>query len=179
MIITATAFFLIFSNAYSNNKGGFLIIKNASSEITDTTYECTVVSVSKTIFAGANLCGLSDSSVTVLRGGSSTEILIKDIRSVKFKGRGFWKGAAIGSGIGFVLGFLAGASLSVSLSEGNTPPVIGPGTAIGALFAVPFGLIGGGLGVLFTEDKFYNLSKLDFDEKRKKVRYLIIKYSDR
>ena len=170
---------LVFSNANSNNSNSLLPLKNSIAEISDTTYKCTIFTFSKNIYKDANLSGLSDSTVRILRGESSTEIHINDIKSIKFKGRGFLSGAAVGGGIGFLLGAIAGAVGSSLGSDGSYDGSLGGAIGVGALFAVPFALIGGGIGVLLSEDKFYDLSKLDFEAKRKRIKNLIIKYSDR
>jgi hypothetical protein len=163
--ITLAIFFLMLSNS-------------SSSEISDTTYKCTVTADSKNKYSDIQIHGLSDSSITVLKDDYSKEILIKDIQSIKFNGRGFMKGAAIGGGIGFVLGAIIGAQ-GVNLgSDGSAAGSFHGAVGLGFALGVPFGLIGGGLGALFAEDKFYDLSKLDFESKRKQIKYLIKEYSD-
>ena len=178
-LITVLLFSLIISNAYSNHSGAYLYLKKSIVEITDTTYECTIVTGSKCIYKAAELYVLSDSSVIILRGDVKTEILIKDIRSIKFKGRGFWKGAVIGGGIGFGIGFIAGANATDALYAGTQDhSVAGLGILFGVIFAVPSGLIGGGIQSLLAKDKYYDLSNLDFEAKRKKIKQLINEYSD-
>lgn len=173
-IITALSFFLILSNVYALNSDAILLLKKP--EIKNNPYDCTVVTGSRSIYEDVKLFGLNDSSVLIMKDEVSREILIKDIKSLKFKGRGFWKGAIIGGAIGFALGFWLGAELSTI--DHDEPDYLGAGTGGGLLFGIPSALIGGGLGALFADDIFYDLSNLDFKAKRKKLKSLIKEYSD-
>jgi len=143
---------------------------------------------SKVIYKGAELSGfydsyvkifgLSDSSVKILKGEVSIEIPINDIKSITFKGSGFWKGVAIGGGIGLLTGILFGAS-NTEICDGQNGCAVQFTAIAGLIFAIPSALIGGGLGVLLAKDKIHYLSNLNFEAKRKKVKNIIKEYSDR
>ncbi|MEO6694576.1 MAG: hypothetical protein ABIY50_04290 [Ignavibacteria bacterium] len=154
------------TNLYRNKTGVY---------ISDTTYECTIVTASRSVYKDVNLYGLNDSSVKILKKGVTKEILISDIRTVKFNARGFGKGALIGGGIGFALGFITGGQ-HFGFSRKFQ---IGDGMLLGFITAIPFLLIGGGLGSLFAEDQFYDLSNLDLQKKKDKMSFLISEFSDK
>ncbi|MBK8552393.1 MAG: hypothetical protein IPL53_15525 [Ignavibacteria bacterium] len=174
--------FTTFSDLYSNNSDTTVILNNSDSiilknktfkAISDTTYDCTVVTGSRSIYKDVNLYGLKDSTLRMLDGEFSEEVHIKDIRTIRFHARGFWRGAAIGGGLGFVLGAIGGAD--GIYGEGS----IGQALGVGIILGVPFALIGGGLGALFADDQFYDLSNLNFETKRRVVGYLLKEYSDK
>ena len=176
-IITALTFILIFSNAYSYNSNLLLFSKKSTVEITDTTKKCSLRIISKKNYTDIYIFGLSDSSVKISNGEYSKEILIRDVKSITFKGSGFWKGAAIGGGIGLLAGILLGASLAEMCDDGDnckTQTTISGGFIVG----VPFALIGGLIGSASAKDKIYDLSRLDFVSKRKKIKFLIKEYSN-
>ena len=78
--------------------------------------------------------------------------------------------------MGFLFGVIAGSSLSYGVGSSQR---IGTTLLIGLLSAIPFGLIGGGLGSIFAEDQLYDLSNLNPEAKRKTIQYLMKEYSDK
>lgn len=179
--------FITFSDLYSNNSDTTIILNNSDpivlkskifKAISDTTYDCTVVTGSRSIYKKVNLYGLKDSTLRMLDGEFSEEVHIKDIRTIKFHARGFWRGAAIGGGLGFVLGAIGGAD-GISFGDGSNEGSFGEAFLGGFILGIPFALIGGGLGALFADDQFYDLSNLNFETKRRVVGYLVKEYSDK
>jgi len=176
-VIIVLSFLLIFSNAYSNNADSILSKKNT--ELTDTTTECTVKTVSKVTYKEVNLFGLSDSTVNILKENLSKEILIKDIKSIKFKGGGFWNGALIGAGTAFVLGYVTVALADTADEEFKNGSVFLNGLLVGAAFTLPLGLLGGLIGAVVPKDHIFNFKKPDFEANRMTLKYIFKKYSNK
>jgi len=173
IIIFLTNHVNLFSQTIS--KDSIVSLNKKIISITDTTYECTVVTASRSVYKDVNMYGLRDSSIKILKKGVARELFINDIRTLKFNARGFGKGALIGAAAGFVLGFVAGGQ-GFGFNNGFK---IGDGMLVGFITAIPFCFIGGGLGVLFAEDQFFDLSNLDYKGKKDKLKYLILEFSDR
>jgi len=95
-------------------------------------------------------------------------VSLSDISKIAIRnGTHFW-GAAAGVGaFGFVLGFFAGAYFT--LGDGTPKFNIGEALVGGALFAIPFGLIGGLFGLLFPNYDEYNI----YNTKESKYQRLI------
>lgn len=173
--------------AYSFNSDSLLFLKKNIDDVNDSTYEytankaksakllkskagkseatieCTVAIGSSKIYKDVKLFVFSDSSVKILNGNKSREILIKDIRSIKFEGPGFWKGALYGSGGALFIGFILG-------TLDTTYEYLWDGMKLGLALTVPLAIIG---GLTIKKDKNYNLSKLNLESKRKKIKQLI------
>ncbi|MDQ3020287.1 MAG: hypothetical protein M3R36_06925 [Bacteroidota bacterium] len=178
LLIAAFIFLSSNLNLYSNNSDTIIVSKTNTISISDTTHNCMVVT-SKSIYKKVNLFALSDSSVEILDNNYSHDLAIDSIQSITFYGRGFWTGAVIGWSIGMLLGIISGGNV-YSGSDGQSPDYnFGAGLGIGLAVGVPFGLIGGGLGALFAEDKFYNFDKLDLSAKRKKLLRLMREHADK
>ena len=171
--------FVAIPDLYPNFPETIVTKNNSFKRVTDTTYDCTVVTGSRSIYKNVKLFALKDSAIMILKDDVSEKLLINNIRTIKFKGRGFWKGAVIGGGIGFGVGAIIGADGLHLGSDGSTDGSLGQSLAIGAVLGISFGLLGGGFGALFAEDKFYDLSKMDFVSKRNKLKYLMKENSDR
>jgi len=171
IIIALTAF----NKVYPYKSDTLYISKNKSVILKDTADDCTVVTSSRSVYKDINLFLLKDSTVRFLKDDVSGKLNIIDIRTIKFKGRGFMKGAVIGYAIGFVSGFIAGCQNFGFSNEFN----FGNGMLGGFIVGIPFALIGGGLGALFAEDKFFDLSNMDLNAKRKKILFLMKEYADR
>ncbi len=175
ILFTSVLLFLVFSKVYSQNTDTSKIHKNKFVILKDTSYLCTIITNSRSVYKDVNMFGLKDSTVKFLKDDITGKLKIDEIRTVKFRGAGFMKGALIGYGIGFVSGFILGGQsfgYSGSFKFGNA--MIG-----GFIIGIPFALIGGGLGSLFAEDKLYDLGKMDLEAKRKKLMYLMKEFPDR
>ena len=176
-IIAVLSILLIFSDSYSFNSEA--LIFSYTSEKKDNPLEITVVTGSNKIYRDVKLAEIIDSNILISKDTASSKIHIEDIKSIKIKGRGFWTGAAVGGVIGFGIGFFAGANATDALYAGTQDhSILGLGILLGVIFAVPAGLIGGGIQSLLTEDKYYDLCKLDFEAKRKKLKNLMREFSN-
>lgn len=164
-----------FTKASPHKSDTLYISENKSVILKDTANDCTAVTGSRSVYKDINLYLLKDSTVRFLKNDVSGELNIKDIRTIKFKGRGFMKGAVIGYAIGFVSGFILGCQDFGFSNEFN----FGDGMLGGFIVGIPFALIGGGLGSLFAEDRLYDLGNLDLDSKRKIILYLMKENPDR
>ncbi len=140
-------------------------------QIVDTTSECTIITKSRSSYKNIVIIELRDSFVFINKDDITRKLLVNDVRTIKFNARGFWKGARLGGGIGFGLGFILGANISSKFNFGN-------GFLGGMLFAIPLGLLGGGIVVLIAEDELYDLGNLNLNAKKSKIKYLIKKYSE-
>lgn len=175
VLFTLIFLLLILPKVYSQNTGTSKIHKNKYVILKDTAYLCTIITNSRSVYKDVNMFGLKDSSVKFLKDDITGKLKIDDIRTVKFRGAGFMKGALIGYGIGFVSGFIIGGQdfgYSNNFKFGNA--MLG-----GFIVGIPFALIGGGLGSLFAEDKLYDLGKMDIEAKRKKLLYIMKENPDR
>ena len=182
-VIIIISVFLIITNAHSNNSDSVVSLKKNTAESADTSYlsadvkdsavkaeritvtDCTITTNSFIVYKNVKLSELSDSSVKIFIGSKSREILIRDIRSVKFPKSGFWKGARYGAGGALAIGLIIGLT-------DTTGEYLWDGIKIGLLLAIPLGISTG----IFYEikiDKKFDLSKLDFQAKRKKIKYII------
>ncbi|MDZ4713014.1 MAG: hypothetical protein SGI89_11910 [bacterium] len=177
---------IIFSNARSNNSvlsdsfsssDSLSSLKKNFYTFPDTTDNCDVIMMNGFLHNKVNLFGLNDSTVKILKSDVTKKIKINDIRSVKFKGRGFMKGLGIGALTGFVVGVIAGAD-GFSLVHKSEKGSFGQAFALGMILAIPLGVIGGPLGAAFAEDQYFNAGNLDFDSKCKKLYKLMKEYKD-
>ncbi|MEO8210608.1 MAG: hypothetical protein ABI840_08595 [bacterium] len=180
LFIAAFIFLSSNLNLYSNNSDTIIASRKKTIIISDTTHYCMVLTLSKTVHKKVNLCGLRDSSVKILDNNYSHDLAIDSIQSITFYGRGFLKGAAIGGSIGMLTGIIFGGyNISITGDGSSGDYNFGKAFALGFVIGVPFALIGGGVGALLAEDNFYDLSKMNFTNKRKKLIYLMKEYSDK
>ena len=172
-ILTVTMIMLsAYANAYPDTSDS---LKKISVILKDTASECTVITSSRSVYKDVKLFLLMDSTVRFLKDETTGKLIISDIRTIKFKGAGFMKGAVIGWAIGFVSGFIIGCQDFGFSNEFN----FGHGMLGGFIIGIPFALIGGGIGSLFAEDKLYDMSYMDRVAKRNKIKYLMKEYPDR
>jgi hypothetical protein len=103
------------------------------------------------------------------------KINIDDIRQVSFRdGNNGWTMAGYGAALGFVLGFFAGGYFDLSENphkEFHLNQAI-PG---GLIFALPFGLFGGLIGLLSPDYDDYDLSKINKDYKPSMLKNILKK----
>ncbi len=142
-----------------------IIRDSASKAIKVTLAECTLTTNTMRVYKNVKLSESGDSAVKVFIGSKTKEILIRDIRSVNFNKGGFWKGARDGAAGGLVIGLIIGLLDS-------TGEYLWEGIKIGLLLAVPLS-IGTGIFYEIKNDGEYDLSKLDFQAKRKKIKHII------
>lgn len=128
--------------------------------------ECTLTTVSGKIFSDVRLSGLNDSTVTLLKKCKSKVVFIKDIRTLKINGRGFWRGALMGSGSALLLGFIAG-------NLDTTGQYLWDGMKIGLALVLPLAIIG---GIFESKDTVYDISAMNIKEKKRSLKYLFSKY---
>jgi len=182
-VIIIISVFLIITNAHSNNSDSVVSLKKYTAESADTSYlsadvkdsavkaeritvtDCTITTNSFIVYKNVKLSELSDSSIKIFIGNKSKVIPVRDIRSVKLNNSGFWKGARYGAGGAMAIGLIIGLI-------DTTGEYLWDGIKIGLLLAIPLG-IGTGIFYEIKKDKEFDLSKLDFQAKRKKIKYII------
>ncbi|MEO8664839.1 MAG: hypothetical protein ABI462_05025 [Ignavibacteria bacterium] len=143
----------------------------------DTTSSCNIATTNGVVYKKVNMFDADDSTVKILKNNYVKVIPVKDIRSITFQGHGFGPGALTGAAIAFGLGLLGGKGINAT-GDGTQEWKIGTALAIGCILAVPLLLIGGGIGALLADDKLYDLSELNFEDKRKQILFLIKEYSE-
>lgn len=126
---------------------------------------------SKVTFVYVNLYGLNDSSVK--------EILIKNIKSIKFKGGGFWNVVFIGTGTAFVLGYVTIALADTADEEFKNRSDFLNGLLVRTAFALPLVLIGGVIGTETPKNHIYNFKMADIEATKIKLKYIFKNYSNR
>ncbi len=141
----------------------------------DTSSTCTITMNSRSVYKDVQMFGLKDSTLGILKDEKSVRLNVSDIRTIKFDAKGFWTGALYGGTAGFLAGFaiglLEGFDFSGHGGSGNVK--FGQGVAAGIFLAVPFGLIGGGVGSLLANDHLYDMSGYSFIKKRSLIYFLI------
>lgn len=128
--------------------------------------ECTVMTLSGKIYNDVRISGMNDSSMNILKNNKSKSLLLKDISSIKIKGRGFWKGALVGAGGALLLGFIAG-------NLDTTGDYLWDGMKIGIALALPLAIVG---GIFESKDTVYDMRAMDISMKKKQVKYLLRYY---
>lgn len=128
--------------------------------------ECTVLMLSGKIYNDVRISGMSDSSVNILTNKRTKIILIKDISTLIIDGRGFWKGALLGGGAALMLGFIAG-------NLDTTGEYLWDGMKIGIALVLPLAIVG---GIFESKDTVYDMRTLDFNMKKKQIKYLMRYY---
>lgn len=133
---------------------------------THITNECTVITLSGKFYKDVRITGLSDSTLKIYKNSKSKEILLKDISSVKIEGRGFWKGALLGSGGGLLIGFIAG-------NLDTTGEYLWDGMKLGMALALPLAIVG---GIFESKDTVYDMRAMDIKRKKKELKYIFRYY---
>lgn len=177
------AVLLIITNAYSYSSDSVVSLNKNNAESTDTSeigtavsdsavkalsvtsLECTVTTNTLRVYKNVKISESGDSAVKIFIGSKTKEILIRDIRSVNFNIGGFWKGARDGAAGGMLIGLIIGLLDS-------TGEYLWDGIKIGLLLAIPLS-IGTGIYYEIKNEGEYDLSKLDFKAKRKKIKNII------
>jgi hypothetical protein len=122
---------------------------------------------------------LSDSFLTGNPDMYNYHVKISDIRALTFrKGSHFWTGAAILGGAGFLFGFLVVGSLNdIACGANNNKPFrFDRGLLGGFICAVPTGLIGGLIGLIFPKYDTYNIAGMSKEQKARYIQNLFFEY---
>jgi hypothetical protein len=135
--------------------------------------ECNIYLQNRNLIKDAEITGVNDSSVFIVKNKINNIINARDIRTIKFEARGgFWNGALIGAGINF--GVFSILAIAVPKGHGE---YAGWSKAMlffaGVAGIIPAGLIGGFIGAMSQEDKVYNIPQGDIKEKIKKIREIV------
>ncbi|MCB0726225.1 MAG: hypothetical protein R3A12_17310 [Ignavibacteria bacterium] len=147
----------------------------------DTSNTCTITMNSRSVYKDVQMFGLKDSTVGFFKDEKSGRLKVSDIRKIKFNAKGFWKGALYGAGAGFLTGLIIGISGGFDYNVGGSSShtgSFGAGFVGGIIIAIPFGLIGGGVGSLLANDHLYDMGDYSFIKKRSLIYTLIKEFPD-
>ncbi len=134
------------------------------------TNECDIYLKDRSLLKGVNITRLIDSTVTIDKEGVKKQFNMKEINKIRFPGvSGFWTGAGIGAGVSVVGWTLIG--LAFAREEG-----MGAGLVLGFAGAIPCGLLGGLVGLMYEkEGEYYDLSSGNPKARLKRLRYILDK----
>lgn len=117
---------------------------------------------------------LNDSSLIANPFRYNYKIKLSDINKISLRnGTNFWGGVAYGAAFGFVIGFFAGGYFTL-----HEPVRFHlEGAIIGSfVFAVPFGLLGGLIGLLSPKYDDFEIYKIKSENKEKYLLKIFNKY---
>ena len=148
----------------------YLKLDSSITDFIGRTNDCDIYLKDRSLLKGVNITRLIDSTVTIDKEGVKKQFNVKEINKIRFPGvSGFWTGAGIGAGVSVVGWTLIG--LAFGQEEG-----IGPGLVIGFAGAIPCGLLGGLVGLIYErEAEYYDLSSGNPKAKLKRLRYILDK----
>jgi len=117
------------------------------------------------------MIGIHENLLLISDTGSYKIVNIDKIKRIRFNNGTYWKtGAAYGSAVGFVGGILVysiwGKKKIKFLPQDVTLGVVG-------IFTIPFGLIGGLVGMNFKNIDVYELSKMNSYMKSKEIKFIM------
>jgi len=144
----------------------------------DTTEKCNVYLSGGSLLKDVMLLYESDSTLIALKEKKARVIKIEDVRKIVFTaGSGFWKGFLIGGAVGLGSGLLLGILIA---SDERSYFKIGFGgtLALGIIFALPAGLVGGVIGAIADRDESYTLPVGYSVTKAKRIKYIIKKHTE-
>jgi hypothetical protein len=136
------------------------------------TYDCDIYLKNRSLLKEVSIVKLNDSTVVLSKNGVRRNVNIAELNKIRFSGpSGFWTGAAIAAGIS-----IAGWTfVGLAFGEGK---YTGDIFLVGLIGAIPCGLVGGLVGLLFDrEDTFYDFSSGNPKAKLKRLRYIIDKHT--
>lgn len=136
----------------------------------DTTSQCILITKSRSKYEDVKLTNIQDSTFTVIKKDVSKVLMINDVMLLKFKSGGFVSGMLFGAGISTAFWLTVG--LFTSSSEGK-----GYIFYFGLITIIPAGLIGGLIGALLSGEDVYDFTKLNFNQKKKKLAFILQKHS--
>lgn len=117
---------------------------------------------------------LNDTNIAIRKNSNTVKFKVNDIKSVKFyDGTKADKFMLLGAAVGFA-GVLGLYSLSGDSSFTGFLTAIG----VGVVVAVPCALIGSIVGLFFEDSHAYDLSFLSADQKKAKLKKLLMKYKN-
>lgn len=154
-------------NCYYNLK----LKDSTNTDITGKTDDCDIFLTNRSALKNVSLVALKGSFLVVDKEGIKKELNVQNINKIKFSsGSGFWLGAAIGTGVSLVgwtlIGLAFGGEVSVY------------GITIGLIYALPSGLVGGLIGLIFDrDDELYDIAGGNPKAKLKRLRYIIDKHT--
>ena len=164
--------FLKIQNSPDGSNRDFFLIKRDSiiKDFIGRTHDCDIYLKDRSLLKGVNITRLIDSTVTIDKEGVKKQFNVKEINKIRFPGvSGFWTGAGIGAGVSVVGWTLIG--LAFGREDG-----IGPGLVIGLAGAIPCGLLGGLVGLIYEKEaEYYDLSSGNPKAKLKRLRYILDK----
>ena len=148
----------------------YLKLDSSNIDFIGRTNDCDIYLRDRSLLKGVNVTRLIDSTVTIDKEGVKKQFNVKEINKIRFPGvSGFWTGAGIGAGVSVVGWTLIG--LAFGREEG-----IGPGLVIGFAGAIPCGLLGGLVGLIYEKEaEYYDLSSGNPKAKLKRLRYILDK----
>ncbi len=138
----------------------------------DTTGRCDIYLQDKSVMNDVLLVIDTDSTINVIKGNRAKILSIAGIRKIVFKniapfGKGYWIGSIIGAGVSFLTIYV------LSLGGGEVYQYI----VYSALGSIPFGIIGGLIGEIFSKDDVYLFNKGIYPQKVKRIKTLIQKHT--
>lgn len=139
---------------------------------TDTTGRCNIYLQDKSVLNDVLLVTDSDSTIKVIKENRTKILNIAGIRKIVFKniapfGKGYLIGSIIGAGVSFLTIYV------LSLGGAEVYHYI----VFSALGSIPFGVIGGLIGEIFSKDDVYLFNKGIYPQKVKRIKALIQKHT--
>lgn len=139
--------------------------------IQDTSDECDLYLDDKTVLNDVMIIAENDSTFRIVKDKRSKPVDVAGIRKIVFKSRTpFGTGYLIGSAIGFAVSFLTIYILAQGSGE------VYQYIVYCSLGSIPFGIVGGVFGEIFSKDDVSIFNKGIYPAKLKKIRFLIDKH---
>jgi hypothetical protein len=136
--------------------------------VSDTTDECTVYLSDKSEYKDIRIVYIEDTNIVLVRDGMERNCSIEKLKTIKFNGKnGFLKGAL------YTGGTLALATLILTGITHDNESGKGFAFMVGSMTILPGALIGGIIGMLLQEDKYYDMTTDNIKTKIKRLRYII------
>lgn len=137
----------------------------------DTTSDCEIYFHNKKVLNNVQLVADTDSTLKVVRGEHSKIINIAGIRKIVFKtsapfGKGYLIGSIIGAGVSFLTIYI------FSLGSAEVYHYI----VYSGLGSIPFGIIGGLIGEIFSKDDVYLFDNGIYPQKINRIKHAMSKH---
>lgn len=172
------AFSIFVSNVNACTLPDTIIVKSSSPDSviseqgtfvngSDTTSECDIYLKSRSLLKNVRMVSLNDSDLVIMKDSVRRVVNAGDVMKIVFTaGAGFWKGALIGMGIPVV----------VFTTIGVLTGYPGYGIIYGLATGLPLALLGGLIGAFADKDEVYYLTKMNTQNKIKRIRYIMSKH---